>query len=249
MALPTTKLEFTEYCLRKLGKPVIQINCAPDQIRDAYDEAILYYQENHMDGAERMFYKLVVDEDFINTRATTLPGNILSVSEIVTIPGMGSKDITFDYTYQMGSEILWNMFKGGGTGLYDYVLLKQSLREIQFNTVGETSYKFNRHTGKLQVDIGAGRISVGMIILVACNVMIDPEEHPGVFRDSWLIDYTTALIKLRWASNVQKFDGVQLPGGVTLRGGELYQQAEEEKRRLEQEIEDKWNLPLGFIVG
>lgn len=249
MALPTTRDEFVEYCLRKLGKPVIQINISPEQVIDAYDEAILYFQENHMDGAERMFYKITVDQNFIDNRYVFLPNNILSVSELITIPGISSKDITFDYTYQMGSEVLWNMMKGGGTGLFDYVLLKQSLREIQFNTVGETSYKYNRHTGKFQVDIGTSRIAVGMVILLACNVMIDPEEYPGVYRDSWLIDYTTALLKLRWGGNMSKFQGVNLPGGVSLNGVEIYNQAEEEKQRLEQEIIDKWNLPLSFMVG
>lgn len=249
MALPKTKTEFIELCLRKLGKPVIQINVSDDQLTDAYDESIRYFHENHMDGSERMFYKLVVDDDFIQKRSTILPDNILSVSDIITIPGMSSKDITFDYTYQMGAEVLWNMMKGGGTGLFDYVLLKQSLREIQFNTVGETSYKYNHHTNKLQVDIGPSRIREGMIILIDCKVMIDPEEYPGIYKDTWLIKYTTAMIKLRWGSNMSKFQNVQLPGGVSMNGSEIYNQALLEKQELEQEILDKWNLPLIFTVG
>lgn len=249
MALPTNKADFIEYCLRQLGKPVIQINMSPEQISDAYDEAILYFQENHMDGSERMFYKFTVDQDFINTRTKILPQSILSVKEIITIPSSATREILFDYQFQMTSEILWNMFKGGTAGLFDFALMRQQLREIQFNTIGETSYVYNRHTGKLQIDLSAGRFAEGNIVLAVVNNMIDPETNPGIFRDSWLISYTCALLKLRWASNMQKFQGVALPGGVTMNGSEIYQQALQERQRLEEEIIDKWNMPIGMLIG
>ena len=50
MATPTTKAELKEYCLRRLGKPVIEINIDDDQMDDRIDEAILFYQDYHFDG-------------------------------------------------------------------------------------------------------------------------------------------------------------------------------------------------------
>ena len=55
MAVPTTRTEFKEYCLRKLGKPVIEINVDDDQVEDRIDDALQYFQEYHFDGVERLY--------------------------------------------------------------------------------------------------------------------------------------------------------------------------------------------------
>ena len=62
-------------------------------------------------------------------------------------------------------------------------------------------------------------------------------------------EYVTSLIKKQWGSNLSKFDGVQLPGGVTLRGGQLYQEALAEVAQLEQKMQSEYELPINFITG
>ena len=57
MATPHTKDTLKEYCLRALGKPVIEINVDPDQLDDRIDQALQYYAEFHMDGVQRMYLK------------------------------------------------------------------------------------------------------------------------------------------------------------------------------------------------
>ena len=57
MAQPTTKAELKDYCLRRLGAPVLEINVDNDQIDDLIDDAIQLFQERHFDGVERMFLK------------------------------------------------------------------------------------------------------------------------------------------------------------------------------------------------
>jgi hypothetical protein len=56
MAVPATRDDFKEYCLRKLGKPVIEINVDDDQVDDRIDEAIRFYWDYHFDGAEQVHY-------------------------------------------------------------------------------------------------------------------------------------------------------------------------------------------------
>ena len=53
MAQPTTKADFKEFCLRKLGKPVIDINVSTEQVDDRVDEALSYYNDYHFDGVEK----------------------------------------------------------------------------------------------------------------------------------------------------------------------------------------------------
>lgn len=249
MALPTNKTEFIEYCLRQLGKPVIQINLSSEQISDAYDKAILAFNELHMDGSQQTFYPVEITADLIADRQVALPSSILSVTEIITIPSSFFKDIVFDASYHLTSEIIWNMMRGGGMGMFDLAQLRQTLRETQFQTVGEVSYNFSRHTHLLNVYVRKERLNLGDFMMLDVKNAIDPETYPGVFKNNWLIEYTTALLKKTWASNLQKFSGIQLPGGVTMNGDALYQQAEATIEKMERELEDKWNLPLGFAVG
>ena len=68
MATPTTRTTFKDYCLRSLGKPVIEINVDPDQVDDRIDEALQYFSQYHYDGVERMYLKYQVTEADI-TRA------------------------------------------------------------------------------------------------------------------------------------------------------------------------------------
>ena len=42
MAIPNTKATLKEYCLRSLGKPVIDINVDDEQVDDRIDEAVQY---------------------------------------------------------------------------------------------------------------------------------------------------------------------------------------------------------------
>ena len=57
MAKPSTRQELIDYCLRRLGAPVLEINVDDDQIDDAIDDALQYYRERHYDGVERMYLK------------------------------------------------------------------------------------------------------------------------------------------------------------------------------------------------
>jgi len=66
MATPNSKATLKEYCLRKLGKPVIEINVDDDQVDDRLDEALEYFSEFHFDGVERMFLKHQLTTDDVN---------------------------------------------------------------------------------------------------------------------------------------------------------------------------------------
>ena len=63
MAKPTTREEFKEYCLRKLGKPVLEINVDDDQVEDRIDEALSYYHDYHFDGTQKVYLAHQVTEE------------------------------------------------------------------------------------------------------------------------------------------------------------------------------------------
>jgi hypothetical protein len=71
MSIPTSRSEFKEYVLRRLGKPVIEINVDDDQVDDRIDEALKYYYDYHFDGTEKIYYKHPVTSTDINNKYIT----------------------------------------------------------------------------------------------------------------------------------------------------------------------------------
>jgi hypothetical protein len=70
-----------------------------------------------------------------------------------------------------------------------------------------------------------------------------------MWNDTWLKRYTTALIKRQWGQNLSKFDGMQLPGGVTINAQRILEEATTEISDLEQSLIDTYSLPPDFVVG
>jgi hypothetical protein len=98
MAQPTTRQELIDYCKRKLGAPVLEINVADEQIDDLVDDAIQLFQERHFDGVYPTFYKYQITQNDINRGRS--PGNnsiVGLVTTTVTTNIVGTAT-TFKYT-------------------------------------------------------------------------------------------------------------------------------------------------------
>jgi hypothetical protein len=115
--------------------------------------------------------------------------------------------------------------------------------------VGAKAIRFNRYQNKVFVDMDWTRISIGTYIIFECNRAMNPDNWPAMWSDRWLIRYATALVKRNWGSNLSKFVGVQMPGGVTFNGTQIYNEAVEEIKELEEQMQNNFTLPLDFQVG
>jgi hypothetical protein len=103
--------------------------------------------------------------------------------------------------------------------------------------------------GKLYIEASwQQEIAVDSYILVECYRILDPADSPKVWSDPWLKHYATALIKRQWAVNMKKFQGLQLPGGVSIDGDALYKEAQDEIKELEDELMNK-AAPLQWFIG
>jgi len=115
---------------------------------------------------------------------------------------------------------------------------------------GEQPVRFNRHQNRLYIDFQWGTdILAGEYLVIEAYKIIDPNSYTDVYNDRWVKMYSTALIKKQWGMNLKKFGGIQLPGGVQLNGQQIYDEADAEIQKLEQEMQDKYELPAEFILG
>ena len=97
MAKPATRQELVDYCLRKLGAPVLEINLDDDQIDDLVDDALQYFNERHFDGVERMYLKYKITQaDIDRGRGKETNGvGIVTTTGSANISGIGTTTFNF----------------------------------------------------------------------------------------------------------------------------------------------------------
>jgi hypothetical protein len=247
MAVPTSRSEFKEYCLRALGKPVIEINVDDDQIEDRIDEALKYYWDYHFDGSERVYYKHLVTETDIANKYITMPENINGVVRIFSIadPSIRSDDL-FNIRYQIALNDLYTLTS---VSMVPYFMVMENLALISEMLVGQQPIRYNRHRNQLYVDIDWNTINAGEYLLVEAYQVVDPDTYTDAWGDRWLARYCTQLIKRQWGNNLKKFTGMQLPGGVQFNGQQIYEEADTEIKQIEQDMIMNHSLPVMDMVG
>ena len=247
MAVPSTRAELKEYALRKLGKPVIEINIDDDQMEDRIDEALKYYQDYHFDGVEKTFLKHeVTATDKTNEYITITNSNTIGIINLFDIGDATSTNNLFNIRYQIALNDLYDLSR---YDLVPFYMNFQNIRFIEEILVGRQPLRYNRHVNKLHIDMDWEKLNVGDFIVAHVYNKVNPDTYTDVWADRWLIRYTTCLFKETWGQNLSKFTGMQLPGGVQFNGQEIFSQAQQEKTQLEQEMISAYSLPVHDMTG
>jgi len=268
MAVPSTRETLKQYCLRNLGKPVIDINVDDDQVEDRIDEALQYFAQYHVDGVERMYLKYEVTqadvtrmttdssesitEDSVTTSYKTgnnflvVPSSVISVVNVFPLSDRANLNM-FDVRYQLRLNDLYDF---SSTSIVHYEMTMQHLDFLDHILIGEKPMRFNQLSNKLFIDMDwTNDISVGEFLIFEVYRKVDPATYVDLFDDLYLKRYTTTLIKRQWGQNLSKFSGTAMLGGVTLNGPELFSTAIEEQSRLEDEIRLNYEEPPHMQQG
>ena len=109
---------------------------------------------------------------------------------------------------------------------------------------------FDRHKDQLRVDMAWDEeVLIGEYLVIEAYRIIDPDSFTDVYNDYYLKRYATALIKHQWGINLLKFEGMQMPGGVTFNGRQIFDDAREEIEKLTEEARLNWEEPIDFYTG
>ena len=271
MAIPTTKSTFKEYCLRSLGKGVIDINVSDDQADDRIDEALQYFAQYHYDGIEKVYLKHQITQadvdraasndtttatDSVDSSVTAsfsegkgfipMPSAVVSVIQIFPFDDIATNNM-FDIRYQLR---LNDLYDSSSTSIMQYQMTMEHLDFLSHILVGEKPIRFNQHQNRLYIDMDfANDITVGEFIIIECYRKIDPATYTDIFDDIYLKRYASALIKRQWGANLSKFAGIAMLGGVTMNGETIYSQAQEELEKLEEQIQLSFETPIDYMIG
>jgi len=251
MANPSSRATLIDYCKRRLGEPVVEINVDEDQLEDRVDEALQYYQEYHSDATLRTYLKHQVTADDISNEYITLSSDITFVTKLfpLTSAFTGTRNF-FDIKYQMMLNDMASLLHFAGDLAY-YEQMQQYLSLLDMKLNGIPQVQFSRRQNRLYIfgDFADDDIQEDDYIIAEVYKIVDPSAHTSVFNDMWLKEYTTSLIKQQWGQNLIKFEGMQLPGGVTLNGRQIYDDATSEIERLRETIRLEHEMPVDFFVG
>ena len=268
MATPTSKSELKEYALRRLGKPVLEINVSDDQCDDAIDYTLQKFQQFHYDGAERVYLKHKITQadldrakDTNDTTTTSVAGNstwlesntyieipqhILSIEGIFSFTDKGTANI-FDIRYQMRLNDLYDFTS---TQFYHYYMIQQHLGTIDFLLEGIKPTRYIATQNRLYLDMDwQADVLLDQYFVIKCWRALDPLTWTEIYDNMWVKDYVSAKIKKQWGSNMTKFQNVQMPGGVTLNGEMIYNDAVQELKDLDEQLRQEWETPPLDMIG
>ena len=246
--IPNSRETLIKYALRNLGEPVIEVNIAEDQIEDRVDEALQFYAEYHSDAIAHEFFKHEVTQADIDNRYIEIPDAILNAVRVLPLTFENASINMFDARYQMALSDMYNL--GFAGSLANFVHTQQYIQTLDMMINGTPQVEFNRHQNRIYLNIDWERyLQPGNFIIIEGYRVVDPDQFPDVYNDMFLKRYLTALIKRQWGINLKKFDGMELPGGVTLNGQQMYDEATEEIRNIEEEMQLKYEAPIDFYTG
>lgn len=242
----TSRQQLADYCLRKLGAPVLQINVDDEQLEDRIDDALDLFWEYHADGSVRSWLKHALTQGDLNAGYIQVPEGVLSVLRI--LPPDNSLS-TNNLQYQMFITEVMDARNFISGGMSTYVSTQSYINLLNDIFATEKPIRFQKHRNQLRWDTQFKSVMPGDFLVYECYTIQDPEEFGETYNNYWLKSYTAALIKRQWGQNLIKFGNAQLPGGITMPGADLLSAAEAEITNLEERLRNEFAEPPDFFVG
>lgn len=276
MAKPSSRSELITYCKRQLGEPVLQVNIDTEQVNNTIDDAVQFFQENCYNGIERMYlkHKFTADDiirftqsdELTNTAAPDastwenrknfieVPDHVLGIQKVFGITSGFFGNEMWGFSNQYFLMDVFNISHGSSFANFDiayYYQLKQYFETLDMvvGTGGMIEYRFNKRQDRLYLDIDVRAIREDSYLIIDCYRALDPDVWSQTYNDMFMKRYATALMKKQWGQNLIKYNNVQLPGGLTLNGRQLYEDAVAEIGVLEGEVLSKYALPPLDMIG
>ena len=274
MSRPSSREGLKDYCLRKLGYPVIQINVDAAQLEDRIDDALQFFAEYHFDGVEKHYIRKQIeqkdqDRGYIDLTEPTIadPANMIPILAAEAIDPTGQSIISVTKVFQLYDTL-------GGVGLFDaryqialndlyglrtntysqsmitYAITRSHMQMLQDLLTPEKTLEYSRVTNKIYVNMDwKQQAYTGQYIMFEAYKILDPNTYTDIYNDRILKKYTTELIKQQWGSNMMKFGGMELPGGIVLNGVDIFSEATSQIEKIENEIQSMYEIPPQFFVG
>lgn len=244
--------ELQEYCLRELGKPVINIAIDDTQLEQQIDNALQFFIQNHYDGATERYIKYTVTAQDVINGYLSIPENICEVVEIYD-PSQDGNNVSGVEEFERlnfniaNSDIVDQLHNSSDSmGLSGYYLAREGIATLRHMFTPKRMFEFNKVQGTLNVH---AQLVAGNFIFLHAYETLDPDIDVNIFNQIWMKEYATALVKRQWGANTKKYQNVQMAGGITMDGQTIFNEADADVKRLREEFLQKYTLPPQFFMG
>lgn len=255
---PTNPYELKEYCLRALGKPVIRIEISDQQCYDRIHDAIQQFVHRHYDGVNETWEVYKVTEADVTRGYIQLPPSWKAVTDIIDPlrnAGNGLTGDEFDnFNFRLANSDFFNQWATGGMMVSTWILFQEKLELIRRYFNPDRRFRHNGTTGEFVLS-GSGWLVKDYCFVLHGYKSVDTKKVGGtdgernIWNNEWIKKYATALLGRQWGNNISKFDGVQLPGGLVMRGQDIHERYATEVAKLEDEFSAKYELPFFFELA
>ena len=266
MAKPSSRAELITYCKRQLGEPVLQINIDDEQVNNVIDDTIQFFQENCYNGMERCYLRHSLNADdttrfageLTTSNGTTdweeatnyipIPDHVVGITRVFGLVSNSIRSNLFGVEYQL---FLNDLYAFGSLDILNYYMNKQYLETLDMvlNNGSFQQFRYTMRRDRLYLDIGKEFLQEDKYLLIEAHRLIDPDDATEMYNDMFVKKYATALMKKQWGQNLIKYNNVQLPGGITLNGREIYTDALAEIEKIESEVLSKYAIPPMDMIG
>ena len=181
-----------------------------------------------------------------NSNFLQVPDSVIGVEKIFKFDSSTISSGMFSVKNQL---FLNDMYNFNSIDLLQYSMVKTYLEDIDFLLTTDKQIRFNKRQDRLYLDIDWASETAGSYIVLDCYRALDPNNFSGVYNDSFLKKYLTALIKRQWGQNLIKFRGVKLPGGIEFNGREIYDDGQRDLDDIKERMASEYELPPLDLIG
>lgn len=257
----TTYMELVDYCLRRLGAPVIDVNLHPDQIEDRISDAVQYYIEYDLESVAECWWLHKVTEEDVENGYLSIPLDVLDVIKVLT-PGSGSIMLSnsdnpsslYDFGFMDNPSwqwfnYFWNFgeYYSTGANLFYYEVAMQNIQMLKTLMTSEVEFLYRRRQRKLS--FYGQELKAGAVICLYGTKILDPETDDCIWDSDWLKAYATALLGVQWGTNLSKFGSIPSAGNLTINCDAILARYQQEKTELEEAHQAKFEEPPLPIFG
>ena len=173
-------------------------------------------------------------------RYISIPPHVMGISKVFGLASNAIRNNLFGIEYQI---FLNDFYAVGSSDMLNYYMVKQWMETIDMvlNNGSFVEFRFNQRQDRLYLDVGKDMLDEDVYVIIDCYRALD--YFTQVYNDPFVKKYTTALIKRQWGQNLIKFNGIQLPGGVSMNGRELYTDAVNEIAEMMAKSSSTFELP------
>ena len=181
-----------------------------------------------------------------NSNFLQVPDSVIGVEKIFKFDSSTISSGMFSVKYQL---FLNDIYQFNSIDLLQYSMVKTYLEDIDFLLTTDKQIRFNKRQDRLYLDIDWASETAGSYLILDCYRALDPTNYAGVYNDSFLKKYLTALIKRQWGQNLIKFRGVKLPGGIEFNGREIYDDGQRDLDDIKERMASEYELPPLDAIG